>query len=66
MQPNAQVLVQPGLQALQVFKVLEVFQPLDQALLLLAGEQEDALGRRRLRGQVLAAAVTGARWARLA
>ena len=58
---DAEVFVQPLLQALQVFQVLEVFQAFEQALFFLAGEQEDALGRWRLSGQLFAAAVTGAR-----
>lgn len=63
---DAEVFVQPRLQTVEVFQVCEVFQAFEQALFLLAREQEDALRGWRVLGQVFAAAVTSARWARLA
>lgn len=63
---DAKIVVHPLLQPLQVFKVLEVFQAFEQAFFFLAGQQEDALGGLRVVGQVFAAAVAGARGARLA
>ena len=61
MHANAEIVEQALLQPLQVFKVLQVFQAVEQALFFLAGQQEYALGGLRVVGQLFATTNAGAR-----
>lgn len=62
-QANAQVVEHALLHALEVFQALQVFQPFEQALLLLAGQQQYARVGDGAAQQLLALTVASARWA---
>ena len=63
MQANAQLLEHALLHALEVFQAVQVFQALEQALLLAAGQQQDARVGTRSVQQLVALTVAGTRWA---
>ncbi len=63
MQANAQLLVHALLQALELFETLQVLEAFEQALLLLAGQQQYARVGDGAAQQLLALTVASARWA---
>ena len=63
MQANAQVFEHTLLHTLEVFQALQAFQTLEQALLLAAGQQQDARVGTRSVQQLVALTVAGTRWA---